>query len=385
MRVLHLCRDLAPESNGGLSIAVAGMLSALQGSNLKYAAWSFDSWRPKAKAGTTSAPSPAWTQEENQKTLRIRTPDQLEAASKLCSAWHPELLHVHHGMLWQEAKNIEIRLGRDLPKIFHLHVLQAEQERLRGQTESTMSSRAEAQALDEAQAIIAPSLATAQALLRHAPWVSTRLHVIGLGINTQPAARQAPGQEEESSILVAGRFADVKGTDLLGEILSEVLKRAPKTQVYLAGGCPENLRGQRRWLRRIEATLGPEKMARVRFLGWLSPEALNKAYDDASLLLSPSRFETFGQNVLEAMLHGLPVVAAQAGGLVELIEDGKSGLLCPVGDAQGMAEACLTLLAHPKKAQAMGRAGAQLAQKRDWSSVAQKLVRLYDALYQEAP
>ena len=361
------------------------MLSALQGSSLKCAAWSFDSWRPKAKAGSHTAPAAAWTHEEKQEILRIRTPDQLEAARKLCSAWCPELLHVHHAMLWQEAINLERRLGRDLPKIFHLHVLQAEQERLRGQTESTLSSQAEAQALSEAGAIIAPSQAAAQALLRHAPKVSTRLHVIGLGIDTHPVVKRSPGQEEESSILVAGRFADVKGTDLLGEILSEVLKRAPQTQVYLAGGCPENPRGQRRWLRRIEAALGPEKMTRVKFLGWLSPEALNKAYDDACLLLSPSRFETFGQNVLEGMLHGLPVVAARAGGLSELIEDGESGLLCPAGDTKALADACLTLLAHPKKAQAMGRAGAHLAQKRDWSSVTQDFVRLYDTLYQEAP
>lgn len=376
MRVLHLGRDLAPRSNGGLSVALAGMLRALaaEPARLRCATWSFDAWRPRASSASADLPTPAWADEACGRVLRIQAPAQLDAARALCHAWSPELLHVHHAMLWEEAGRLAE--GR-LPRIYHLHTLQAEQERLRGQAEPTLSSEAETRALSEADVVIAPSRAAADALLRHAPAVEARLRVIGLGV--EAPVESGSGKEREAVVLVAGRFSDVKGTDLLMEILPDLLARFPQARVRLAGGCPENPRAQRRWLRHLERAFG-KSWARVDFLGWLGPQALSAEYLRARLLLCPSRFETFGQSVAEAMAHALPVVAARAGGLEELVEDGLDGRLCDVGDHAALTAASLDLLRRPEEAARLGRNAARRARSWGWAEVVGELLTLYAEL-----
>jgi glycosyltransferase involved in cell wall biosynthesis len=62
------------------------------------------------------------------------------------------------------------------------------------------------------------------------------------------------------------------------------------------------------------------------------------------VMLLPSEKESFGLVALEAMACGVPVVATNAGGLPEVVEDGKSGFLCEIGDVEKMAERTLMLL-----------------------------------------
>ena len=64
----------------------------------------------------------------------------------------------------------------------------------------------------------------------------------------------------------------------------------------------------------------------------------------ADLFLLPSESESFGLSALEAMACEVPVVASNAGGLPEVVIDGETGYLCPVGDVDGMAAAALKLL-----------------------------------------
>lgn len=71
---------------------------------------------------------------------------------------------------------------------------------------------------------------------------------------------------------------------------------------------------------------------------------IEQAYRDAHLFLLLSDYESFGLSALEAMACGTPVVASRAGGLVEVIDDGVAGRLCPVGDTEAVAEAALAIL-----------------------------------------
>ena len=80
----------------------------------------------------------------------------------------------------------------------------------------------------------------------------------------------------------------------------------------------------------------------VRFLGKL--EAVEEVLSVADLFLMPSEKESFGLAALEAMACEVPVVASNAGGLTELIVEGKSGFTCPVGDIEGMATKAIHIL-----------------------------------------
>src|SRR6185295_968373 len=74
----------------------------------------------------------------------------------------------------------------------------------------------------------------------------------------------------------------------------------------------------------------------------------------ADLYVLPSRTEAFPNGVLEAMAAGLPVVAFAVGGLVDLVEHGKTGVLVKTGDAEALAHAIKTLIDRPEEAHALG-------------------------------
>jgi glycosyltransferase involved in cell wall biosynthesis len=84
-------------------------------------------------------------------------------------------------------------------------------------------------------------------------------------------------------------------------------------------------------------------------------------YRRADVLVHPARWEGFGLAMLEAMLAGKPVVAAQAGSAPELVEDGHTGLLVPVDDPEALARAVDSLLADPARRELMGAAGRERA------------------------
>ena len=104
-------------------------------------------------------------------------------------------------------------------------------------------------------------------------------------------------------------------------------------------------------------------------------------YRRADVLVHPARWEGFGLAMLEAMLAAKPVVAAHAGSAPELVEDGRTGLLFPVDDHEGLAQAVGSLLSDPRRAAAMGSAGLERA--RAEFSVARMAERTLD-LYERA-
>jgi glycosyltransferase involved in cell wall biosynthesis len=73
--------------------------------------------------------------------------------------------------------------------------------------------------------------------------------------------------------------------------------------------------------------------------------------------------EPFGLVIVEGMVAGKPVIATKGGGVLEIVLDGETGLLVPMGEVEPMAEAMKELLRHPEKARAMGAAGRKRVQE----------------------
>src|SRR5207253_547919 len=82
---------------------------------------------------------------------------------------------------------------------------------------------------------------------------------------------------------------------------------------------------------------------RVRFAGAVSEEALYQAYADAEVVCMPSRYESFGLVLVEAMVFGKPVVGCAVGGMCEIVEPGRNGFLAVPGDAASLID-CLERL-----------------------------------------
>jgi len=356
VRVLHLTRDYPPASLGGISTAVGGMTAALQRRDVEVAVVSFDGWRPSRNS---AAAAPHRTGDDRA-VFRVASGSELAAATAFARALSPQLLHVHHATLWPFAAALRAELRA--PAIKSVHVLQIVQNRLRKLCEPTRSQTEQELALQQADRILAPSRRCLSDLAEHYPDTKARLRLAPLAVDDSDQARAAASApRREPIVLTAGRFDPVKGTDLLFEALPAVLEAMPAARWVIAGGIPANRRSERRWLAQWQTRLPAHLLARLELTGWLDVAELGALYQRAMVLVVPSRYETFGLTPLEGMLHGLAVVAADAGALPELFEDDASGRHFPCGDARACADAVLALLRQPQTAMRLGRDAAARA------------------------
>lgn len=359
MRVLHLTRDFPPRSAGGVSTAVGGLVDALEVAGLRSAVASFDGWRPARNSDAPATP-PIREDRGDLAVLRIKAPLPAGALRAFAAAQSPDLVHIHDPLLWEQTEGLDQTPGR----LLTVHVYQRELNRLRG-VEQTMSQKAEDRALAGAELISAPSAWVAERIGRDHPDLAGRIRVAGWGVGPELPAVTRP--QPVGQVLYVGRFGDVKGTEELAEVIERVLAHSPGTRFVIAGGLPHNPRAERRWRGRLVADLTDAQRERVVLPGWLAGEALEARFAQAGVAVVPSRFETFGLTALEAMARGLAVVATRAGGLPELVEHDRTGLLCEPGDAADLAAQLERLLAEPTLAARLGdEARAQVMEHHLW-------------------
>jgi glycosyltransferase involved in cell wall biosynthesis len=101
----------------------------------------------------------------------------------------------------------------------------------------------------------------------------------------------------------------------------------------------------------------------VSFLRWLEAEDLQRAYQEAWVLVLPSIWEEgLGMVLVEAGLMGRPVIGSNLGGIRDIIRHGHNGFLVPPGDAKALADAIVTILTDANLAARMGQVNRQVAQ-----------------------
>jgi glycosyltransferase involved in cell wall biosynthesis len=165
---------------------------------------------------------------------------------------------------------------------------------------------------------------------------------------------QLAAREAHSAPLLGcvGHLVPEKGQDALVRALPAVLAKHPGARLLLAGDGP--CRGP---LERLSERLGLRQA--VQFAGMV--EDVAAVYRSLDVFLFPSLEEPLGSSLLDAMAHGLPVVARKAGGVPEVVEDGRNGLLVPGED---FAAAVLQLLDDPALAARLGAAARQTIEER---------------------
>ena len=161
----------------------------------------------------------------------------------------------------------------------------------------------------------------------------------------RPAPARHPDAAAGLRLLWVGNPSRRKGVDLLPAL---AMALGPGYQIRCVGG----LRGDQ---------VGFSSKDGLTWLGRLSETDLIDEYQRCDVLLSLSRYEGFGYTALEAMACGKPVVAFAAGGLVDVVQHGVTGLLAPIDDVQGFANCLRQLEADPRLRQRMGQAAREYA------------------------
>jgi glycosyltransferase involved in cell wall biosynthesis len=140
------------------------------------------------------------------------------------------------------------------------------------------------------------------------------------------------------AIVSAGRLAEAKNYPLLIEAMALLRRRLPAARLFILGQGEQEPQ-----LRQQIASLGLSDV--VRLCGFQRNPWKYIARADVFALTS--RYEGFGNVLVEAMACGVPVVGTNAGGLPEVVESGTSGYLRPIGDVEGMSADALSILSDP--------------------------------------
>lgn len=176
--------------------------------------------------------------------------------------------------------------------------------------------------------------------------------------------------ESDTRVLMhISNFRPVKRVQDVVRVFARVAERMPAVLVMVGDG-PDRVHAE------TEARLlGVSE--RVFFLGKI--DAVAPLLAGADLFLLPSASESFGLSALEALASGVPVIGSTAGGLPEVIRQGETGVLCEVGDIDGMSAAALEILRDEEHWESMSRLAAEDARERFGID---EIVGQYEAFYE---
>lgn len=161
---------------------------------------------------------------------------------------------------------------------------------------------------------------------------------------------------EGKNILFVGMAWERKGGPELVEAFKTVLKVHPDAKLTIVGCSPQL------------------DVPNCNVVGQVPLEEVNKYYERASIFCLPTKLEPFGIVFIEALMHKLPVVATDIAAIPDFILDGENGYLVRPNDVEQLARALIDLVGNPRKCQAFGEKGCQIALERyTWEKVGAKI------------
>jgi glycogen(starch) synthase len=309
--------------------------------------------------------------------------DMLAAGSELLERFEFDLLHSHDWLVATAAQRLAARM--DVPWVVTVHA--TEHGRHQGWVDKHPQSHihaAEKRMVHRADRVIACSNYMQGHIADVFELPQTAVTVIPNGID--PADLHVPGNlaelrrrytgDDEKLVLLAGRLVYEKGFQVALDALPQVIERVGKVRFLVAGTGTheEELKAQ-------ATRLGLDRHGS--FAGWLGDDALHGLYRIADLCVIPSLYEPFGLVALEAMASGCPCVAADTGGLREVVPR-DVGLRFRSADAAALARTIERVLTDATLRDRLIAEGREHVLRFDWADVAQATASLYDDLLESA-
>ena len=235
------------------------------------------------------------------------------------------------------------------------------------------------QIVNSSEVVTVISTYTGQALREYVPGVSTVTIPFGAAAvsREQRDTLRSRMKEDPFELLFVGRLVQRKGVDVLLRA-AKILSAEPRLSIRIVGGGPEleSLQGLARDL---------EIEHRVKFDGVVTTERIDDLFAGCDALVLPAIVtetgdtEGLGVVLIEAMGYGKPVIASAAGGIVDIVKDGDTGLLVSTGDPESLAKAILHAMDQPEELEQIARRGkAFAADAFGWDAIVAKLSEVYD-------
>ncbi len=379
VRVGLLTREYPPEVYGGAGVHVGFLVPRLR-ELIDVDVHCFGGPRPDAQAHET-APG----LDNANAALRTLSVD-LEMAAAVAGA---ELVHSH--TWYANMAGHLAKLLHGVPHVVTAHSLEPRRpwkaEQLGGGYR--VSSWVEKTAYEAADAVIAVSEGMRLDVLSCYPDLDpARVHVVRNGIDaeayhpvTETDALVAHGIDPERPIVAfVGRITRQKG---VGHLVAAAHHISPEAQVVLCAGAPDTPEIAEE-TRQAVAELAAVRSGVFWIQKMLQPAEVRQILSHATVFACPSVYEPLGIVNLEAMACGTAVVASDVGGIPEVVDHGRTGLLVHYDEADtstfrvGLADAINEVLADPARAAEFGAAGRKRAiEEFSWSTVATQTVEVY--------
>ncbi|MFF8594347.1 glycogen synthase [Streptomyces sp. NPDC015220] len=387
MRVGLLTREYPPDVYGGAGVHVEFLARELgRLVDLEVHSWGEPSSAERAAGVTRHRPWPALDGAND--ALRTFSVDLAMTAA----LQGRELVHSHTWYANLAGHLAKLLYG--VPHVLTAHSLEPlrpwKAEQLGGGY--ALSGWAERTAVEAADAVVAVSGAMREDILGCYPALDpARVHVIHNGIDTT-LYRPDPGTDaltragldpDRPYVLFVGRITRQKGVPHLLRAVREI---DPAAQVVLCAGAPDTPEIDREF-RDLYQELSRAREG-VHWIPRMLPRPdVVQLLTHAAVFVCPSVYEPLGIVNLEAMACGTPVVASRVGGIPEVVDDGRTGVLVDVdGDFEtGLARALDAVLADPAAARRMGEAGrVRAVAEFGWDAVARRTARLYEEVLGQA-
>jgi glycogen(starch) synthase len=307
----------------------------------------------------------------------------VRAAHALLRSWRPDVVHAHDWLVTHPAIAVADLLG--VPLVATMHATEAGRhsgwlsQPLNQQIHSVewwLANRADALVTcssamrTEAAQLFELDAQTIAVIHNGIETQSWRISTdIGTDIGTAFRRRHTP--DGTPLLLFFGRLEWEKGVQDLIAALPRIRARHPGTRLVVAG--------KGRQEPELVATARKHRVRRaVDLVGHLTDRELRAALAAADAVVLPSRYEPFGIVALEAAAAGAPLVASTAGGLGEVVVDGRTGVSFPPGDIAAITNAVDTVLRDPAAARSRANAAQErLAVDFDWGRIAQATAGVY--------
>ena len=379
MKALLLTREYPPHVYGGAGVVVDQLSRALA-QRMAVEVRCFGDRQPGgAPEGVTVRGYTPWD--------RLRAgPDgprfapALETLSiGLAMARDPVDADVAHAHTWYaDMAGLWIRTLHRIPLVVTLHSMEPLRPWKADQLGSgyLLSSWIEKTVVEAADRVIAVSGRMRDDILAHFGADPARVVVIHNGID--PERFRHTEQRDALDrlgvrppyVLFVGRITDQKG---IFHLLDAVPRLPAGVQVVLCASAPDTPEIEERLRRAVP------RYPNVLWINEMAPvEVVVQLYSHAAVFVCPSVYEPFGLINLEAMACETPVVASAVGGILEVVEDGKTGLLVPPGHPEELAAALGRVLDNPALGRSLGQAGRRRVEAQfSWASVAERTEHVY--------